>query len=68
MNMPPKQILVSIKTVFGKDVVLPVCPASVAFAQIAGSNTLSKQTITLIQSLGYNVKVKQDIKTLAGII
>ena len=67
MNLPPKQITVKISTIRGKSVIIPLCPKSLLLAQLGGIKTFSKQNIDLIKELGYNIKVKQEIKTINSI-
>ena len=54
-------ILVSIKYVYGKELVYPACGISDKFARIAGTKTLSPATMTIIMELGYEVNVKQTV-------
>ena len=68
MTTPSKSIVVQIKNVFGIDKVYPVCVNAQSFASIAGTETLTKETIKHVQALGYAVTVKQEIKTLASVL
>lgn len=56
------KIIVDIKTVYGNDLVYPVCENAKLFCSIANSKTLSSQTIKSIKSLGFTIEVQQ--KTL----
>lgn len=51
-------ITVSIKTVYGNDVIYPACEKSEAFASIAGTRTLTPQVIKQVKALGYEVRVE----------
>lgn len=51
-----KTITITIKYVYGNAVVYPHCDDSRVFAQIAGTKTLTPDTIRLIRLLGYEVK------------
>ena len=53
------QIQVEVKNVYGNQVVYPICPAAVWFARIAGTKTLTLDTLNCIKALGYTVEVKQ---------
>jgi hypothetical protein len=55
------QIQVEVKNVYGTQVVYPICPAAVWFARIAGTKTLTLDTLNCIKALGYAVEVKQQI-------
>ena len=47
--------IVEIKHEYGNRRVYPVCSASKTLAEIAGSKTLSKETIDLSKKLGYTI-------------
>lgn len=57
-------ITVSIKNIYGNQTIYPACEASKTFAAIAGTKTLTTQTIKLIKRLGYTVNVQQVITKL----
>ena len=50
------QIKVKLKNVYGQDLVYPVCSKAKVFAQIAGTTTLTPETLSKIIFLGYEVK------------
>lgn len=52
-------ITVRIKDVYGKPTMYPACAASHIFASIAGTNTLTPDTIKRIRTLGYQVLIEQ---------
>lgn len=52
-------ITVEIRNTYGQDKIYPVCDKAKIFAQIAGTTTLLRRNIQLIQALGYEVLVKQ---------
>lgn len=52
-------ITVEIKQVYGNEVIYPVCENSKLFAQIAGTKTLTRNTLRDIKALGYAIEVKQ---------
>jgi hypothetical protein len=51
-------IKISVKNVYGVDTVYPACPAAVIFARIAGTKTLTHDTLCAIEALGYNIEVE----------
>jgi hypothetical protein len=52
-------ITVEIRNTYGQDKIYPVCDKAKIFAQIAGTTTLLRRNIQLIQALGFEVLVKQ---------
>ena len=57
-------IQVKIKTVYGNEVIYPVCATAQAFAELARQKTLTSREIALIKRLGYTIEVVQDKVTL----
>lgn len=55
-------ILVKIKNVYGNEMIYPVCEKALIFANMAGTKTLTHQSIKQIKALGYTIAVQQ--KTL----
>ena len=55
-------IYVSERNVYGNEVIYPQCDKAKAFANIAGTKTLTFETITEIKNLGYDVLIKQKDK------
>ena len=51
------EIKVKLKNVYGQDLVYPVCSKAKVFAQIAGTTTLTPETLSKITLLGYGVNV-----------
>jgi hypothetical protein len=49
------EIKVTIKNVYGQDLVYPVCPKAKIFAQISGTTTITPETLSKIMLLGYDV-------------
>ena len=59
------EIIVNIRNVYGTETIYPSCPKGQAFAEIAGTKTLTLDTIKLIKALGYTVSVAgPSIKSL----
>ena len=53
-------ITVRIANNYGTRVVYPVCPRAHTFAEMAGTTTLTERVISLVKSLGIDVKVQQE--------
>jgi copper chaperone CopZ len=53
------KITIQIKNVYGKEAIYPICEKGKIFAEIAGTKTLTRQTIQQIKSLGYEIEVMQ---------
>lgn len=58
------QIKVTLRNVYGNDVVYPACPDARRFADIAGSKTLTDRTLRLVQDLGYSIEVVHPTVTI----
>lgn len=54
------EILVSIKTVYGREKIYPVCTHAKLFTDIAGTTTLTREKINLIKKLGYEIKIQNQ--------
>ena len=50
-------VKVQIKNVYGNETVYPACPDAVTFAAIAGTRTLTADTLRRIAALGYEIHV-----------
>lgn len=55
-----KEITVKITKNYGVEAIYPVDEAGRTFAQLAGTKTLTRATISLVKRLGYEVKVLQE--------
>ena len=64
MEIAMKEITVRITKNYGVEVIYPVCENAQVFAQIAGTRTLTKETIDKIKRLGYTVNVQQEVTQL----
>ena len=53
-------ITVTIRSIYGNEVIYPACDKSQAFASIAGTRTITHQVIKQIKALGYEVRVEQN--------
>ena len=56
------EIKVKLKNVYGQDLVYPACSKSKLFAEIAGTTTLTPETLSKIMFLGYEVINEQPTK------
>ena len=59
-------ITVEIKTIYGVDKIYPACEVSRTFAKIAGTKTLTIETLEHIKSLGVLVGVASTQSKLEG--
>jgi hypothetical protein len=50
------QILINLREVYGEVKAYPVCDTAKLFAQLAGTKTLTTQSLKLIAQLGYEVQ------------
>ena len=50
-------IQVQIKTVYGNDIIYPVCEKAKLFAKFKGQKTITGSDIVIIKQLGYEIKV-----------
>ena len=51
-------ITVSIKSVYGSELIYPVSENAKQFAALTGKKTLTKQALGIIKKLGYEVNVQ----------
>ena len=56
-NVMANEIRVQVKSVYGEEKVYPVCEDAKTFAQLAGTKTLTRETLMLIRRLGYEIEV-----------
>jgi hypothetical protein len=52
------EILVEVKSVYGKQLMYPVCDAAKLFASINGYKTLGPSVLADIKALGYTINVQ----------
>lgn len=60
-----KILLVTIKNVYGTEMIYPANDAAHIFANIARQKTLSRETLKNAKALGYDVQVMQPTLELA---
>ena len=58
------EIKVKLKNVYGQDLVYPACSKAKLFAQIAGTTTLTPETLSKITLLGYGVNVLVETEVI----
>jgi len=51
-------VFVTIKNVYGREMVYPACPVTEIIASIAKTKTLSDNDLAAIKKLGYEIAVK----------
>ncbi len=54
-----RAIVVNIKSVYGVEKIYPVCEHARIFASIAGTKTLTVETIDSVKGLGFEIIVEQ---------
>jgi len=54
------QILVTLKSVYGETKCYPACDKAKGFAQIAGTKTLTQDTLRAIKELGVDIKIDSE--------
>jgi hypothetical protein len=59
-----KQILVDVRTIYGRRVVYPACKDSETFCKLARTQSLTFDAIEQIKALGYAVIVKPQVTKL----
>ena len=53
-------ITVRIANNFGNRAVYPVCSDAQTFAELAGTKTLTDETLRLVKDLGYEVQIQRE--------
>lgn len=62
--METREIFVTVKSVYGNEMIYPACPVSKIFAELTETKTLSRYAIGKIKALGYTVTVSQPVTSL----
>jgi len=52
------QITVQIKTNYGSEAIYPICKMAEGFAAIAGTKTLTRQTLRMIKNMGFEIEIQ----------
>lgn len=55
------ELLVSIKSNYGRELIYPECKRSRVFCEIAGTSTLTRATLESIKTLGYTIAVRAQV-------
>jgi hypothetical protein len=63
MAMDSKEIRVRVKDVYGTTKFYPECESAKVFASIAGTTTLTEETLRRIKRLGFDVKFLNPTNT-----
>lgn len=50
-----KSILIEVKQSYGRNVIYPACNNAETFAKLSGCKTLTKETLALVEQLGYTI-------------
>ena len=50
-----RSILIEVKQSYGRKVIYPACNNAETFAKLAGTKTLTKHTLELVEQLGYKI-------------
>ncbi len=53
------KITIEVREVFGKQTIYPICDTSKKLAKLAGTKTLTKEALKIIESLGYEITLSQ---------
>lgn len=59
-----KVLMVTVKNVYGKELIYPVNDVAQTFADISGQKTLSRETLKHAQTLGFVVEVETQVLKL----
>jgi hypothetical protein len=52
------QITVQIKTNYGNEAIYPICKMAEGFAAVAGTKTLTRQTLRIIKNMGFEIEIQ----------
>ena len=55
VNTMSRSILIEVKSHYGNAVIYPACDNARTFTKLAGTKTLTKQMLELIEQLGYTI-------------
>lgn len=57
-------IQVIIRSVYGKEMIYPICEKSVLFCRLLGQTTLTRGDVSIIKAIGYVVTVVGETEEL----
>lgn len=52
------KITVKIKTNYGNEAIYPICKMAEGFAAIAGTKTLTRETLKTIKKMGFGIEIE----------
>jgi hypothetical protein len=58
-------VRVQVKNVYGNEVYYPACPAAQLFADVAGTKTITENTLRILKRNGYEVIVQNTAYAFA---
>ncbi len=53
-------ITIEINNNYGNVVFYPVCEKAIAFSRLAGTKTLTREALGIIENLGYGIEIKPN--------
>jgi len=59
-NQDPMQIVVRRKTVYGNEMIYPVCDTASCLAMLSDTKTFTPRQIGIIKALGYKIVLEQQ--------
>lgn len=57
-------IFITVKNVYGKDVIYPHCDKAKLFAKLLGQIILTEKNVRIIKELGFNVRICPTVTKL----
>ena len=57
------KIVIKVKSVYGRDLIYPVCYFAQQFTRLTGIKTLSTRDLSIIRNLGFEVIEKSNVLT-----
>ena len=54
-----RKLLVEVRNVYGAERIYPVCGTANAFAELAGTTTLTRRHVEIIKRLGFTIEVEE---------
>lgn len=61
-------LTISIKKQYGQETIVPCCEQSALLCTIAGTKTMTRNTLRIAQEMGFKIVIKQDVKTLDSVL
>jgi hypothetical protein len=60
------KVQITIKSVYGRDTIYPVCQLAQGFARIAGTKTLTEDTVRTIIGMGFQIEYVDAYRAAFG--